>query len=85
MAVLSEAKRAEIWAEFQREVSSERETMPFTKAQLRAAVDAADSWVDSNAAAYNSALPAAFRSAATTAQKARLMMFVARKRFVEGA
>jgi hypothetical protein len=84
MAVLSTADREDIWAEFQRELSSERETMPFTKAQLLAAVNAVDTWVDSNAAAYNTALPTAFRNAATTAQKARLLMFVVRKRFIKG-
>ena len=46
------------------------------KIDLLAAVQAADSWADANAAAYNTALPATFRANATTAQKALLLMAV---------
>jgi hypothetical protein len=37
--------------------------------------------VDSNAASYNTALPAAFRNSATAQQKAALLMYVAARRF----
>ena len=52
----------------------------FTKADLRAALDATDAWVDSNAASFNSALPQPFRGQATTAQKTLLLCFVAMRR-----
>ena len=42
-----------------------------------AAVAAADVWQDDNAASYNSALPEAFRTNATAAQKTLLFMAVA--------
>lgn len=52
----------------------------FTKTDLAAAVTAADAWADSNAAAYNAALPQPFRGTATPGQKALLLAFVAMKR-----
>lgn len=50
------------------------------KADLRAAVDALDAWVDANAAALNAALPQPFRGQATVAHKALLLAFVALRR-----
>lgn len=47
---------------------------------IKAAIDAADDWVDANAGSFNTALPAAFRTTATLAQKALLIAFVAMKR-----
>ena len=81
MADLSAADRRNIWANFIRQSSSDRQDLGLTKTQLRAAVDATDAWVEDNAASYNQALPAAARSALTTAQKTRLLMVVASKRF----
>jgi hypothetical protein len=56
------------------------EACGFTKADLRAAVDATDTWIDNNAASYNSALPAAFRTTATATQKTLLFCYVAMRR-----
>ena len=87
MAVLTTAARQGIARKIQRAWSDLRESCAFTKAQLQAAVDAADQWADDNAAAYNSALPAAFRTSATQAQKSLLLMYVIARRagFVEWA
>jgi len=52
-------------------------TWNITKAQISAAVDATDQWIDDNQAAYNTALPAAFRNNATQAQKTVLFCAVA--------
>lgn len=52
----------------------------FTKADLRAAVDATDQWQDDNAAAFNLALPVAFRTNATQVQKTLLFCYVALRR-----
>lgn len=51
-----------------------------TKAELRAAVDATDQWIDDNQASYNTALPQPFRSQATLVQKTLLFCFVAMRR-----
>jgi hypothetical protein len=62
--------------------SSVRETLAgILKADLQAAVDAADGWVDANAASYNSALPATFRVNATSGQKALLLAAVVLMRY----
>ncbi len=50
------------------------------KADLVAAIAAADDWVDANTASYNTALPLAFRTAATTPQKIELLMYILEKR-----
>jgi hypothetical protein len=81
MAVLSEGDRAALWAAWQRE---NVEACGITKADLRAAVDAADSWVDSNAVSFNSALPLPARTTLTTAQKARMLALIVRRRFDAG-
>lgn len=85
MAVLSNGERAAISAEYQREISTAAEPISIVKADLRAAVDAADSWVDSNASSFNTALPVAARTNLTSSQKARLLMFVVARRFLNGA
>lgn len=82
MAVLSDADRLRIRNGLMRYWSNLQETVAgITKTDLKAAVDAADSWVDSNAASYNSALPATFRNNATTGQKSLLLVGVVLLRF----
>jgi len=78
MATLSEPIRLVAWADIQR-----TEDCPggVTKADLKAAIDAADNWVDANAAAFNSALPAAARTGMTARQKARLLLHIVSKRW----
>jgi hypothetical protein len=84
MAILSDPDRAQIWTEYQQELSAGHEGAAFLKANLLAAVAAADQWVSDNAASYNTALPTAFRNNATAAQKARLLTAVLRMRFMRG-
>jgi hypothetical protein len=81
MAVLDETSRADLFARFMQTSSGDREGLPLTKAELRAAVNATDDWIDANAASYNNAIPAAARSALTAKQKARLLTAVANRRF----
>ena len=52
-----------------------------TKAQLRAAVDATDQWVEDNSASFNTALPVAVRTALTAKQKAILFSIVSLRRY----
>jgi hypothetical protein len=81
LAVLSNAERTALWAQLMRDLSDARETCGLTKPQLQAAVDAADSWADSNAASFNTALPVAARNNLTTGQKARLLAAVILRRW----
>lgn len=82
MAVLSDPDRADVTADIMRELSNLREATGLNKIDLRAAVNAADVWADANAGSFNTTLPVAARTALTAAQKARLLMFVIRQRFV---
>lgn len=86
MAVLSDNDRSELWAEFMRELSRDREGIgEMTKADLRAAVNAIDDFLHTNASAINTAIPQPARGVLTASQKARLLMFVIRQRYVKGA
>lgn len=85
MAVLTDAARAVVWADTMRQLSNDHEAVGITKADLRAAVDALDSFLDSNAAAINSAIPQPARGSLSTSQKARLLMYVIERRYVDGA
>jgi hypothetical protein len=85
MATLNEQDRAEVAGNFMRELSNGREALATSKANLRAALDAIDNFFDANAANINAAIPQPARAELTTAQKARLTMFVIRQRYVAGA
>jgi hypothetical protein len=77
MAVQDATARARISAQLQRDM---RDTGGFwnnlTKADLLAAVNAADDWRNTNATAYNTALPDPFKTNATAAQKSMLLCYV---------
>ncbi len=81
MAELSDADRRAAWADFMREESNERHAMTLTKADLRAAFDAIDNWVDGQAATINAAIPQPARAQLTTRQKAKLMAMVLKARY----
>jgi hypothetical protein len=78
MAVLSDALRRALWAEF---MQVNAEAVGITKADLRAAVDAIDNWIESNTTSFNTAIPQPARNALTPSQKARLLAMVAVKRY----
>lgn len=84
MAVLLDADRVMCHAEFMQELSRSRQDAPLNKADLRAAVDAIDTWISSNAAAFNAAIPQPARAALTSAQKAQLFAAIVDKRFIKG-
>lgn len=80
MAILSEEDRQRVWRGLMRWWSVVgRGDAPggLLKADLRAAVDATDTWIENNQAAFNSALPAAARSGLTLTQKTLLFCAVA--------
>lgn len=80
MATLPEADRARVWRGLMRYLSGLRQALDLSKTELRAAVDATDTWIDDNQASYNSALPSAAQTNLTTAQKTLLFCVVAAMR-----
>jgi hypothetical protein len=85
MANMTNAQRTALWAEYMQDISNAQESCSVTKGDLRAAVDALDAWVDGNAATINQAIPQPARGALNTAQKARLLSYVIRQRYIVGA
>ena len=81
MAILTDTSREKVWAKLMRRLSNNREPIALSKTDLRAAVDAADSWADANSASYNSTLPAAAQTDLTAPQKAEILMGVITERF----
>jgi len=79
MAILTNAERVAIWVEFNQDTGG---SISVVKADLRAALDAADAWVDANAASFNAAIPQPARAELTTRQKARLLLLVVQRRFL---
>lgn len=77
MAVLVDADRARIFKGLMRLWSRNREDVALLSADLKAAVDATDVWIDSNAASFNTALPQPARSNLTAGQKTLLFVAVA--------
>ncbi len=86
MAQLPTADRQRIWRGLMRYWSAEREAIGgCAKADILAAVEATDTWIDDDQAAVNTALPATFRTNATLAQKTLLFCAVALMRVSIGA
>lgn len=88
MAVLPDPDRFDVWADFMRKsqtsITLTSDVTGITKAELRAAVDAVDDWVNTNAAAFNLAIPQPARGALTASQKAALLTYVVAKRYIKG-
>jgi hypothetical protein len=78
VAVLSDGDRAVVWTQWMR---LNAESCPITKADLRAAVNALDDFLETNASAINTAIPQPARGSLSAAQKARLLGYVATKRW----
>lgn len=82
MAVLIDQDRFDVWADFMRQSFGD---IGITKTELRAAVNALDDFMNTNAATINNAIPLPARTSLTTAQKAALLNFVVAKRYIKGA
>lgn len=87
MAALTDSDRALCYSDFVAEVGASREAFgAMTKTELRAALNALDDFFVTNATAVNAAIPQPARAQLTSAQKARLLMWVIRYRcYVKGA
>lgn len=85
MAALSNADRDIIHVSMMSDSELTQETYGImTKADLRAAVDAIDQYLEDNKTTINSAIPQPARSAMTTKQKAKLLMWIVQKRYLTG-
>lgn len=80
MAALDATNRARASAQAMRDWPAAIGMPAVTKADLKAAVDATDDWIEANQASVNTALPQPFRGTATTAQKTFLFCYVAMRR-----
>jgi hypothetical protein len=80
MAVLPDTDRQRVQRGVMRYLSGLRQPLALTKADLQAAVNATDAWIDTNAGAYNTALPVAARTNLTATQKTLLFCVVAAMR-----
>jgi hypothetical protein len=86
MPVMNQSERTAIGALFQSDVSQAREGFgALVKADIHAAAAAVDDWIVANTASFNAALPTAFRTTATPAQKTRLFVAVLTRRHQTGA
>lgn len=77
MVALTEQEKVAVWRILMAQAQAPGSV---TKTEFRAAVDAVDTWVENNAAAFNTALPQPYRGAASAAQKAALLAAVALKK-----
>ena len=75
MAELSTEDRQRVWRGIQRYLSNAWEENSLSKAELQAAINSTDVWINNNVASFNSALPPAAQSGLTATQKT--LMFVA--------
>jgi len=80
MAVLSDSERAVATAEFIRDNRSTFAAV--TKGDIRAALNALDDFLDTNATTINNAIPQPARGQLTQQQKARLLVFVVQQRYL---
>lgn len=84
-AVLVDADRVEVWAKFMREASQNNVAFPISKTDLRAAINAADDWANTNASSYNSALPLPARTALSSQAKTLILVYILEQRWLKGA
>ena len=77
MALLDETNRQRTHAQWMRD---NLEPIGVSKAEVRAALDATDNWIQTNDTSFNNALPQPFRGAATATQKTLLFCYVAMRR-----
>lgn len=76
MTILDNTQRTEVWRDLMRQAFRDLFPPTILKAELRAAVNAADDWIEAN-----TALPQPFRGAASIDQKIALFQFVLLRRY----
>ena len=82
MALLTDIQRRSLWAQFMSDVSARKEAFGnLLKADIRAAVDAIDQWVEDNQSSFNSAIPLTARTELSAKQKVEIFKLILDKRF----
>ena len=81
MALLSDNDREALTTEAEEKWSRVFESVGIGRQDLRAAINAVDQWVNDNRVSFNNALPQPAKANLTATQKAKLLMFVVRRRF----
>jgi len=81
MAILIDVDRKHILIKYMSDISVRRETTGLLKADLIAAINSIDAWIDSNVVAFNSAISQPARLTLTAKQKAELLMLIVSKRW----
>lgn len=81
MAALSQPTRLAIRADVSRRISERREGCTLTKAEFDSIVTAADTFIDVNAAAFNTSLPVVARNKASAQLKSEIFAAVAIERY----
>lgn len=81
MAALSQALKDAIRKEIGKRYSERRSPWPLNKADTDAMIATTDNWQDTNAAAFNTALPTAAKNNCTTPQKNEVFEIVAHVRY----
>lgn len=81
MAVLVDADRALVW---QKWMATNDEAIGLLKAEVRAVVDSADTWIDQNAAAFDEAFPPDARGVLTNRQKQKMVIEILQLRMERG-
>ena len=84
MAELDTNDRVDVWTRFMQAMGPADRSEGLTKAELRAAVDAMDTFIGDNAATINNAFPQPARAALTNVEKIGIFAWVALKRFGKG-
>lgn len=82
MAELTSEQRRKVNAAVMRSFSAYEEQVPILKTDLRAAVDALDTYLNTNASAINQAIPQPARAALSTGQKAVIFTAVQIARYM---
>lgn len=81
-ASLPDADRQEVYADLMSSMSVDHaNTGVIPKGDLRTAVNNTDQFISDNATAYNAVLPLSVRTTLSNKEKARLFLFVAKRRF----
>jgi hypothetical protein len=78
---LTTPQRRQVWKDWVQQLSDKREALNVSKAELKAAIDGIDEFLDNNQAEINKAIPLPARTNLTARQKAELLSIVVLKRF----
>jgi hypothetical protein len=88
MAVLTNEDRIKVWTDIMRQepinAHLDAAVSGFLKTDLKAAVDAIDDWVNTNAVSFNNAIPQPVRGILTTNQKTAMLMYVLARHYLSG-